>query len=581
MKAALKRLFAKEQVDILEVQKSRSTLPPAPISNSSKGCLANSILPPSYICKEGTEDEVSDVIVEREDVNDASSKRSAFAFPSVKETCASLAFMVHKSPARSTMENTEGLSVAPSTAERTGALQSPAERTCFRSVAFDIPNQFPVALIGPLENLPCVDHLGDSDWTRALTGNIKSVAQVHGAMGLPGTSTPNSPYASQISRGGGGHFVRRRQSSPMGYVGGAGNGADVALLLQTTQNMSIMQQQRANLMSSMDNKDDALESEMQYLDGDGDDDCVTGVEYSPRSLPNVVPPALLEAAAEAGISLQVDLDTEVELSTEPPLGRGSAGTVLKAAYKGQPCAIKMLSQDMLFGTGSAELQSFVQEAVVMAPLCHPNIVTFRGGSLQPPNVFLISELCDTSLDAWLHRGVEPQAFAPGRAPRTGQVSESGSCGGTLNTWQILKVALDVAKGLQYLHGRTPAIVHRDLKPANVLIDANGVAKISDFGLARLKTSNVIQTRAPEVGSVGYMAPECFTSEHGLLTDKCDTWSLGVILWEMVSRKRPFCVSRRGSPVAMRGQSWATQKDAKRRFRNMTGIPWASPPMPSQ
>ncbi|GLI68953.1 hypothetical protein VaNZ11_013479 [Volvox africanus] len=540
MKSALKRLFVKEQVEVVEVQKPSSELSRPPASSSSPECLSNSLSTQLYIHPQGAEDELSDVIVKKEDINVAPSKRSAFSYLSEKLARSSWAGMVHKSPARATLEYQAQPSVAPLSAERTNAWKSPTKRAYSRSMDITVLNHHPVAPIGPQEKLPCVDHLGDSEWTRALTGNIKSVAQVHGAMGYPGVSMPNSPCASQIGRGSTGHFVRHRQSSPMWYVGGAGSGVDVALLLQANQSMPIpVPNQPGAHTPLMDDVDDALESEMRYLDGDGDNYGDDGVHCFTSTLPSVVPPALLEAAAEAGVSLEVDLDTEVELSNDPPLGHGSAGTVFKAVYNGKSCAVKMLSQDVLFGAGCAELHSFVQEAVVMAPLRHPNIVTFLGGSLQPPHVFLLAELCDTSLDAWIHRGVEPRAFAPEGPRRTGPWSESGRCGGQLNTRQMLKVALDVAMGLQYLHGRTPAIVHRDLKPANILIDSNGMAKISDFGLARLKTSNAIHTRAPEVGSVGYMAPECFTSEHGLLTDKCDTWSLGTILWEMVSRKRPF------------------------------------------
>ncbi|GIL43070.1 hypothetical protein Vafri_855 [Volvox africanus] len=547
MKTALKRLFAKEQVEVVELQKPSSELSRPPVSSSSPEYLSNNLSNHLYIHPQGIEDELSDVIVKKEEFNDASSKRSAFGYLSEKASRSSWTGTVHKSPARATVEHQARRSVALSSEERTGAWKSRAGCRCSRSMDIPVLSDLSVAQIGPQEKLPCVDHLGDSDWTRALTGNIKSVAQVHGAMAYSGVATHQSPRASQIGRGSTGHFVRHRQSSSTGYVGGAGSGPDVALQLQANERMYIpTRNQRGALTSSMDDVDDALESEMRCLDsdggdhgdGDGDGD---GVNCFTSTPPSVVPPALLEAAAVAGISLQVDLDTEVELSADPPLGRGSAGMVFKAAYNGKSCAVKMLSQDVLFGAGCAELHSFVQEAVVMAPLCHPNIVTFLGGSLQPPHVFLLEELCDTSLDAWIHRGVEPRAFAPEGPRRKSHWSGSGQ----LNTWQMLKVALDVATGLKYLHDRTPAIVHRDLKPANVLIDANGIAKISDFGLARLKTSNAIQTKAPEVGSVGYMAPECFTSEHGLLTDKCDTWSLGIILWEMVSRKRPFSVSRRG------------------------------------
>ncbi|KAG2499288.1 hypothetical protein HYH03_002866 [Edaphochlamys debaryana] len=240
----------------------------------------------------------------------------------------------------------------------------------------------------------------------------------------------------------------------------------------------------------------------------------------------VVPQELLDEAARAGVSLTVDPEEEVEFSDDV-LGRGGSGTVFRATYRGQPCAVKVLPPEMLFGSGSAELHTFVQEVVVLASVRHPNIVRMLGGSLQPPNVFIIEELCCRSLDSWLHgQGRAPKACVP-PAPEP------------MTPHQLMSLALDVATGLQYLHCRSPPIVHRDLKPANILIDANGTAKISDFGLARAKTHAVINTKAPEVGSIGYMAPECFTSDEFQLTDKVDTWSLGVILWEMVARKRPW------------------------------------------
>lgn len=110
--------------------------------------------------------------------------------------------------------------------------------------------------------------------------------------------------------------------------------------------------------------------------------------------------------------------------------------------------LQTLPLELLLGSGSAELHTFVQEVVVMAPLRHPNIVSVLGASLQPPDVFLLMELCPTSLEGWLHRG-------------------TGGCGGCLTPGglppsprQILRVAVDVARGLQYLHERSPAIVHR-------------------------------------------------------------------------------------------------------------------------
>ncbi|EFJ41912.1 hypothetical protein VOLCADRAFT_37559, partial [Volvox carteri f. nagariensis] len=93
---------------------------------------------------------------------------------------------------------------------------------------------------------------------------------------------------------------------------------------------------------------------------------------------------------------------------------------------------------------------FVQEVVVMTSLRHPNIVPLLGASLQPPHVFLLAELCGGG---------------------------GGGGGDRVSARRILEVALDLARGLEYLHGRNPAVVHRDLKPANVLIDADGTAKV--------------------------------------------------------------------------------------------------------
>ncbi len=72
--------------------------------------------------------------------------------------------------------------------------------------------------------------------------------------------------------------------------------------------------------------------------------------------------------------------------------------------------------------------------------------------------------------------------------------------------RVVATALDIATGLDYLHRRSPAIVHRDLKPENILLDAEGRAKISDFGLARCKYQSYVKTNRREAGSLAYMAP---------------------------------------------------------------------------
>ncbi|KAG2442917.1 hypothetical protein HXX76_002993 [Chlamydomonas incerta] len=318
---------------------------------------------------------------------------------------------------------------------------------------------------------------------------------------------PNSPHASVLG-------ARRGSQTGVKYSTALGGGAATNALVAgfRPSGSGLQNGTTAGGLAGGPVGSGTLVTELEEFDG-GDD---------LEAAPNVVPEALLQQATKAGVNLQASMDTDVTLSSEQ-LGRGVSGTVVKGTYRGQQAAIKMLPPDLLFGNRSLELHTFVQEIVVLCGVRHPNIVNLLGGSLQPPHVFIVEELCVDSLEARIHGG-------PGK---------NGAAPKALSAYEQLRIAVDVATGLQYLHERTPAIVHRDLKPANILIDANGTAKISDFGLARVKTHAVINTKAPDVGSIGYMAPECFTSEDGLLTDKCDTWSLGVTIWEMVTCKRPW------------------------------------------
>ena len=80
---------------------------------------------------------------------------------------------------------------------------------------------------------------------------------------------------------------------------------------------------------------------------------------------------------------------------------------------------------------------------------------------------------------------------------------------------MLTIASGIAQGLAYLH---PTVVHRDLKPGNVLLDGSGTAKLTDFGLARLR-STVVVTAHPEAGTGPYMAPECFSPDNYTITHK--------------------------------------------------------------
>jgi len=97
----------------------------------------------------------------------------------------------------------------------------------------------------------------------------------------------------------------------------------------------------------------------------------------------------------------------------------------------------------------------------------------------------------------------------------------------------LGMALDIAKGMNYLHNMIPIMIHRDLKSNNLLIDENHKVKISDFGTAitKEKMGNEI------VGTAGWMSPERLVGENS--DEKTDVFSYGVVLWELLTRKTPW------------------------------------------
>jgi len=98
------------------------------------------------------------------------------------------------------------------------------------------------------------------------------------------------------------------------------------------------------------------------------------------------------------------------------------------------------------------------------------------------------------------------------------------------------MAIDIARGMNYLHHCSPPIVHRDLKSSNLLVDKNWNVKVADFGLSRLKLETFLRTKTGK-GTPQWMAPEVLRNEPS--DEKSDVYSYGVILWELVTQKIPW------------------------------------------
>ncbi|KAG2657124.1 hypothetical protein PVAP13_1KG192977 [Panicum virgatum] len=188
------------------------------------------------------------------------------------------------------------------------------------------------------------------------------------------------------------------------------------------------------------------------------------------------------------------------------IGLGSYGEVYHADWNGTEVAVKkFLDQDL----SGVSLEQFKCEVRIMSRLRHPNVVLFLGYVTQPPNLSILTEyLPRGSLYRLLHR------------PNS-QVDEV----------RRLKMALDVAKGMNYLHSSHPTIVHRDLKSPNLLVDKNWVVKVSDFGMSRLKHHTFLSSKST-AGTPEWMAPEVLRNEPS-------NENFGVILWELATMRVPW------------------------------------------
>ena len=194
------------------------------------------------------------------------------------------------------------------------------------------------------------------------------------------------------------------------------------------------------------------------------------------------------------------------------LGHGGMGvvyTALDPRLKRQ-VAIKLLTADLT--RDETAKQRFLQEAQAASALDHPNICT----------IFEINETPDGQLYLVM-------------AYYEGETLKQRIEGGPLNVDEAVDIATQVGQGLAEAHGA--GIVHRDIKPANLLIAKGGVVKILDFGLAKLAGTEGVTQTGTTVGTVAYMSPEQARGEE--VDHRTDIWSLGVVLYEMLSGQPPF------------------------------------------
>jgi serine/threonine protein kinase len=196
-----------------------------------------------------------------------------------------------------------------------------------------------------------------------------------------------------------------------------------------------------------------------------------------------------------------------ELQFKRKIGEGSFGKVYLGDWKEQTVAIKTIESSM---TEEAKNQ-FVREIKIMSNLRNNCITQFYGACLESERACILMEYMEKGS---LYDILEKNALSPE---------------------QQQQIALNIARGLYYLH--TQGILHRDLKSANVLVNEYWQAKLADFGLSGTKAASV-ETIKERSQAIQWQAPECFQRGKEY-TQQSDIYSYGMILWEIVTGRRPY------------------------------------------
>jgi serine/threonine-protein kinase len=197
---------------------------------------------------------------------------------------------------------------------------------------------------------------------------------------------------------------------------------------------------------------------------------------------------------------------------EAKLGSGGMSTVYLARDEtlDRPVAVKVMHREM--SEQEDQLQRFRQEARAVAKLSHPNVVSVIDAGEDGGHPYIVFE------------------YVKGETLKQRIKRE-----GALDTQDAIAYAIEVARGLGVAHARN--MVHRDIKPQNVLIDEEGRAKLTDFGISRQLEQDGVTATGRVLGTTDYVAPEQAMGKP--VDPRSDVYSLGVVLYEMLVGQVPF------------------------------------------
>eukprot|EP01125_Pyxidicula_operculata_P008821 TRINITY_DN2925_c0_g5_i2.p1 TRINITY_DN2925_c0_g5~~TRINITY_DN2925_c0_g5_i2.p1 ORF type:complete len:1202 (-),score=224.82 TRINITY_DN2925_c0_g5_i2:74-3679(-) len=214
---------------------------------------------------------------------------------------------------------------------------------------------------------------------------------------------------------------------------------------------------------------------------------------------------LLESVVSHKIFVHHEID-ERDITFGEIVGEGGEGTVYRGTYDGKHVAIKKFKSEV-------KIDDFIKELSIMSLVQHPNLVYCYGGVTKDGKKWIVSELMQTNLNIILN---EPSI--------------------SLDLGMITEIAVMASHGIDYLHSHCN-LIHRDLRSMNLLINTHRThldVKVCDFGVSRIISKKEM---TGNIGTVAWVAPEVFEGKK--YSEKADIYSLGMILWELVTRQQPF------------------------------------------
>ena len=223
------------------------------------------------------------------------------------------------------------------------------------------------------------------------------------------------------------------------------------------------------------------------------------------------------ASEEKAVRLLDPGDMFGDYTVEKLLGQGGMGAVyLVRAPGGERYAVKVVSPDMM-KKGSSYRKRFAREAEFAMKIRHKNLISVYDVGEDPE-----TGLCYIIMD-----------YVPG-----GSVADRLENNGPLPMAEAVSIAAQVALALEVAHRH--GVIHRDIKPENIMFDADGTPKLADLGVAKFTDEahkTTVTTTGMIIGTPAYMAPEQMMDSHHV-DARADIYALGVVLYEMLTGKRP-------------------------------------------